>query len=827
MADDDVLFEDVYELCEVIGKGPFSVVRRCINRETGQQFAVKIVDVAKFTSSPGLSTEDLKREASICHMLKHPHIVELLETYSSDGMLYMVFEFMDGADLCFEIVKRADAGFVYSEAVASHYMRQILEALRYCHDNNIIHRDVKMNPRQWSHISESAKDLVRRMLMLDPAERITVYEALNHPWLKERDRYAYKIHLPETVEQLRKFNARRKLKGAVLAAVSSHKFNSFYGDPPEELPDFSEDPTSSGAVSQVLDSLEEIHALTDCSEKDLDFLHSVFQDQHLHTLLDLYDKINTKSSPQIRNPPSDAVQRAKEVLEEISCYPENNDAKELKRILTQPHFMALLQTHDVVAHEVYSDEALRVTPPPTSPYLNGDSPESANGDMDMENVTRVRLVQFQKNTDEPMGITLKMNELNHCIVARIMHGGMIHRQGTLHVGDEIREINGISVANQTVEQLQKMLREMRGSITFKIVPSYRTQSSSCERDSPSTSRQSPANGHSSTNNSVSDLPSTTQPKGRQIYVRAQFEYDPAKDDLIPCKEAGIRFRVGDIIQIISKDDHNWWQGKLENSKNGTAGLIPSPELQEWRVACIAMEKTKQEQQASCTWFGKKKKQYKDKYLAKHNAVFDQLDLVTYEEVVKLPAFKRKTLVLLGAHGVGRRHIKNTLITKHPDRFAYPIPHTTRPPKKDEENGKNYYFVSHDQMMQDISNNEYLEYGSHEDAMYGTKLETIRKIHEQGLIAILDVEPQALKVLRTAEFAPFVVFIAAPTITPGINEDESLQRLQKESEILQRTYAHYFDLTIINNEIDETIRHLEEAIELVCTASQWVPVSWVY
>ncbi|XP_057261068.1 peripheral plasma membrane protein CASK isoform X6 [Pezoporus wallicus] len=909
MADDDVLFEDVYELCEVIGKGPFSVVRRCINRETGQQFAVKIVDVAKFTSSPGLSTEDLKREASICHMLKHPHIVELLETYSSDGMLYMVFEFMDGADLCFEIVKRADAGFVYSEAVASHYMRQILEALRYCHDNNIIHRDVKphcvllaskensapvklggfgvaiqlgesglvaggrvgtphfmapevvkrepygkpvdvwgcgvilfillsgclpfygtkerlfegiikgkykMNPRQWSHISESAKDLVRRMLMLDPAERITVYEALNHPWLKERDRYAYKIHLPETVEQLRKFNARRKLKGAVLAAVSSHKFNSFYGDPPEELPDFSEDPTSSGllaaerAVSQVLDSLEEIHALTDCSEKDLDFLHSVFQDQHLHTLLDLYDKINTKSSPQIRNPPSDAVQRAKEVLEEISCYPENNDAKELKRILTQPHFMALLQTHDVVAHEVYSDEALRVTPPPTSPYLNGDSPESANGDMDMENVTRVRLVQFQKNTDEPMGITLKMNELNHCIVARIMHGGMIHRQGTLHVGDEIREINGISVANQTVEQLQKMLREMRGSITFKIVPSYRTQSSSCERDSPSTSRQSPANGHSSTNNSVS------------IYVRAQFEYDPAKDDLIPCKEAGIRFRVGDIIQIISKDDHNWWQGKLENSKNGTAGLIPSPELQEWRVACIAMEKTKQEQQASCTWFGKKKKQYKDKYLAKHNA-----DLVTYEEVIKLPAFKRKTLVLLGAHGVGRRHIKNTLITKHPDRFAYPIPHTTRPPKKDEENGKNYYFVSHDQMMQDISNNEYLEYGSHEDAMYGTKLETIRKIHEQGLIAILDVEPQALKVLRTAEFAPFVVFIAAPTITPGINEDESLQRLQKESEILQRTYAHYFDLTIINNEIDETIRHLEEAIELVCTASQWVPVSWVY
>ncbi|XP_016309155.1 peripheral plasma membrane protein CASK-like [Sinocyclocheilus anshuiensis] len=881
MADDDVLFEDVYELCEVIGKGPFSVVH-------------------------------LKREASICHMLKHPHIVELLETYSSDGMLYMVFEFMDGADLCFEIVKRADAGFVYSEAVSSHYMRQILEALRYCHDNNVIHRDVKphcvllaskensapvklggfgvaiqlgesglvaggrvgtphfmapevvkrepygkpvdvwgcgvilfillsgclpfygtkerlfeaivkgkykMNPRQWSQISESAKDLVRRMLMLDPAERITVYEALNHPWLKERDRYSYKTHLPETVEQLRKFNARRKLKGAVLAAVSSHKFNSFYGDPPEDLHDFSEDPTSSGllaaerAVSQVLDSLEEIHALTDCSEKDLDFLHSVFQDQHLHTLLDLYDKINTRSSPQIRNPPSDAVQRAKEVLEMLSCYPENMEAKELKRILTQPHFMALLQTHDVVAHEVYSDEALRVTPPPTSPYLNGDSPESVSGDMDLENVTRVRLVQFQKNTDEPMGITLKMNDLNHCIVARIMHGGMIHRQGTLHVGDEIREINGISVANQTVEQLQKMLREMRGSITFKIVPSYRSQSLSCDKDSPELSGQSPANGHSSVTSSILDLPSTIQPKGRQIYVRAQFEYDPAKDDLIPCKEAGVRFRVGDIIQIISKDDHNWWQGKLENTKNGTAGLIPSPELQEWRVACIAMEKTKQEQQASCTWFGKKKKQYKDKYLAKHNAGNEQRTV--HHDIIRIITLTHTHTLTL------------TYSLTHSLSLSLSPTDTTRPPKKDEENGKNYFFVSHDQMMQDISNNDYLEYGSHEDAMYGTRLETIRQIHEQGMVVILDVEPQALKVLRTAEFAPYVIFIAAPTITPAMNEDESLQRLQKESEALQHSYTHYFDQTIINNEIDDTIRLLEEAIDLVSGTAQWVPVSWVY
>lgn len=94
---------------------------------------------------------------------------------------------------------------------------------------------------------------------------------------------------------------------------------------------------------------------------------------------------------------------------------------------------------------------------------------------------------------------------------------------------------------------------------------------------------------------------------------------------------------------------------------------------------------------------------------------------------------------------------------------FPTADTTRAQRPDEENGRSYYFVSHDEMMADISANEYLEYGTHEDAMYGTKLDTIRRIHADGKMAILDVEPQALKILRTAEFTPYVVFIAAPLL----------------------------------------------------------------
>ncbi|RXN28455.1 55 kDa erythrocyte membrane [Labeo rohita] len=404
---------------------------------------------------------------------------------------------------------------------------------------------------------------------------------------------------------------------------------------------------------------------------------------------------------------------------------------------------AAMQTYDCKGQEVFT---------------NGSA-----GHMNGKDVSRMREVAFEKNPSEPLGVTLKLNERQRCTVARILHGGMIHRQGSLHEGDEIAEINGKSVANQSVDQLQKIL----------------------------------------------------------MYMRAQFDYDPTKDDLIPCKEAGLKFQTGDIIQIINKKDPNWWQGKVDNSSTDFAGLIPSPELQEWRLA--SKSKATREGSQSCSPFGKKKK-CKDKYLAKHSSIFDQLDVISYEEVVRLPAFNRKTLVLIGAPGVGRSHIKNSLLSKYPEKFAYPAPHTTRPPKKDEENGKEYYFISNDEMTKCIIGNELLEYGSYQGHMFGTKIETVYKIHEQGKIAVLDVEPQTLKVLRTAEFAPLVMFIA-PTNTA--NQSEAVQNIQKESDGILSAYRHFFDEMLVNNDVDESVKGVEEAIERASSTPQWVPVSWVY
>ncbi|KAK9739207.1 Protein kinase domain [Popillia japonica] len=435
MADEEILFDDVYDLCEEIGRGPFSIVKRCIHRQTGQQFAVKVIDVAKFTSSPGLSTEDLKREATICHMLKHPHIVELLETYSSEGMLYMVFEFMDGNDLCYEVVRRAISGFVYSEAVASHYMRQILEALRYCHENDIIHRDIKpeclllatkensapvklggfgvaiqlpdrhsatlggrvgcptfmapevverrqygkavdiwaagvllhillsgtlpfhgtgrrlmeaicrgklhLDSPPWELISDNAKDLIRQMLKVDPKERITIQDVLTHTWLRDREK-GLKYHLTDTVEELKKFNANRKLKSVILSAVNSSKWYPYDESNVDSYSDFGDDEVSSCAVQTILDSLDDISCLQEPRPEERAHVLALLEDTRLHIYLELYDAIASKVVTPVRSPPSDGIQKARDVLDVLRDFEHRRDVdyrdlQELQDLLNRPH----------------------------------------------------------------------------------------------------------------------------------------------------------------------------------------------------------------------------------------------------------------------------------------------------------------------------------------------------------------------------------------------------------------------------------------------------------------------------------------------------------
>lgn len=180
----------------------------------------------------------------------------------------------------------------------------------------------------------------------------------------------------------------------------------------------------------------------------------------------------------------------------------------------------------------------------------------------------------------------------------------------------------------------------------------------------------------------------------------------------------------------------------------------------------------------------------------------------------MPSYKRKCLVLIGAYGVGRRHIKSSLIEQYPDTFSYPLPYTSRQRRPNERNGQHFNFIPHEEMLVDIRQNKYLEYGSHDGALYGTRLNSIKEIIDTNKMPILDIEPTSIKTLvNTPEFAPLIIFIAAPLSlssvhaeTSAIVDENTLFALQEQSDDMYRKYRRYFDRIIINENPNDTIKN---------------------
>uniref|UniRef100_A0AAY4AKM4 MAGUK p55 subfamily member 2-like n=1 Tax=Denticeps clupeoides TaxID=299321 RepID=A0AAY4AKM4_9TELE len=507
--------------------------------------------------------------------------------------------------------------------------------------------------------------------------------------------------------------------------------------------------------------------------------------------IDIFQAHERFEEPKLEAVRDNNMELVQDILRDLTPLTHTSSAaSELAHILKEPHFQSLLETHDSVASKSYE------TPPP-SPCAFMDASLSQPVPPDA-----VRMVGIRKVSGEHLGVTFRV-ERGELVIARILHGGMIDQQGLLHVGDVIKEVNGKEVGSDP-RVLQDLLRDASGSVVLKILPSYQ------EPHTP-----------------------------RQAFVKCHFDYDPTHDNLIPCKEAGLKFGSGDILQIFNQEDPNWWQAcPLEG---GSAGLIPSQLLEEKRKAFVKRDLELTTPGPLCAGIGGKKKK-KMMYLTTKNAEFDRHELRIYEEVAKVPPFRRKTLVLIGAQGVGRRSLKNKLLVLDPQRYGTTTPYTSRKPKVDEKVGQMYLFMSRGKMESDIKSARFLEHGEYDGNLYGTKINSIHEVIDSGKICILDVNPQALKVLRTSEFLPYVVFIEAPdfevlkamnrsAIEAGVVTkqltDSELKRTVDESERIQRAYGHYFDLTIINDNLEGAYRSLKGALERLNTEYQWVPVSWVF
>ncbi|KAK2724229.1 protein PALS2-like isoform X1 [Artemia franciscana] len=461
----------------------------------------------------------------------------------------------------------------------------------------------------------------------------------------------------------------------------------------------------------------------------------------------------------------------------------------------------------------------------------------------MNGNSAVKTVVLKKSVGEPLGLTVK-EEANQLIVSRVLAGGTAERLGNVHIGDIIGKVNGVDV--QTPEELQNEIARSTSSVQLQILPFLEQ------------------NGHVNNGSSLSPESSNSV-----SYMRALFDYNPKDDKILPCAEIGLCFSKGDVLQILNRSDPNWWQAKKVGWA-GPAGLIPSQELEERRKAFVAPDADFVHKVGLCgTRTSKKKK--KILYRLKQAADLDKAELILYEEVTRMPPFRRKTLVLIGTEGIGKRTIKNRLLNSDPDRFGTTMPYTSRPMRELEEQGMGYWFTTKEDMETEIQNNEFLEYGEYNGHLYGTKLDSIRDVIRNGKMCIIDCSPTALKALHNSpEFMPYVIFIAAPGMelvrymydnnpshygsrAAGIDvnferassmristrrartleslaslyEEEDFKHALEESARMQRSFEKYFDMVIVNEDPDITFNHILEALEALSNQHQWVPVTWVY
>ncbi|XP_030830128.1 MAGUK p55 subfamily member 6-like [Strongylocentrotus purpuratus] len=540
------------------------------------------------------------------------------------------------------------------------------------------------------------------------------------------------------------------------------------------------------AIDAMVDSLDMLGNSTHAQSVDLLFLKEVMKSRLMKNLIKAHDTLeDTELKPHRMDSLGLAGDIMAELTQIIGC---DNGAAELAGILQDLNFISLLRTHDDIATgNLGSSEFEDHTQDYYTPDFN------PTGDA-------IRMVGIRKSRDEPLGVTFKVED-GEIVVARILHGSIIDKQGLLHVGDIIQEVNDQDVSNDP-DLLRKHIKKAEGRVTLKIRPSYQD----CIMLPP-------------------------------IYVRAFFDYDPSQDTLLPCQEVGLPFRRGDILCVVERDDMEWWQAYVVGEE-GQSGLIPSQDLEERRRAFVPHENIYTSEFIACGLVKSKKKK-REKYETRKNHQFDRSDIVIYEEVQEMPPFQRKTIVLLGAQGVGRRTLKNRLIEHDSSKFDVPIAHTTRLPREGEKSGVEYHFVLRSDMEQDILNHNFLEYGDFANNLYGTTFDSIRAVKQKGQMCVLDVNPQTLKLLRNSEFLPYVVFVSSPDLetlrilheaaasSEKQVDDADLQKTVEESARIERQYSHLFDFTIVNSNLNESCQQLCGALTALAHQRQWVPIDWVY
>ncbi|XP_030566969.1 disks large 1 tumor suppressor protein isoform X20 [Drosophila novamexicana] len=495
-----------------------------------------------------------------------------------------------------------------------------------------------------------------------------------------------------------------------------------------------------------------------------------------------------------------------------------------------------------------------------------------------EDITREpRTITIQKGP-QGLGFNIVGGEDGQGIyVSFILAGGPADLGSELKRGDQLLSVNNVNLTHATHEEAAQALKTSGGVVT--LVAQYRPEDYNRFEARIQELKQQAAlsAGGSGT------LLRTTQK--RSLYVRALFDYDPNRDDGLPSR--GLPFKHGDILHVTNASDDEWWQARrvLGDNEDEQIGIVPSKRRWERKMRArdrsvkfqghaaannnLDKQSTLDRKKKNFTFSRKfpfmKSRDEKNEdgsdqepfmlcytqddanaeggeiiyrvelpdmeqitliYLENNDADYpSEENVLSYEAVQRLSISYTRPVIILGPL---KDRINDDLISEYPDKFGSCVPHTTRPKREYEVDGRDYHFVSsREQMERDIQNHLFIEAGQYNDNLYGTSVASVREVAERGKHCILDVSGNAIKRLQVAQLYPVAVFIKPKSVDSVMEmnrrmTEEQAKKTYERAIKMEQEFGEYFTGVVQGDTIEEIYSKVKSMIWSQSGPTIWVP-----
>uniref|UniRef100_A0A673KYN7 Disks large homolog 1 n=1 Tax=Sinocyclocheilus rhinocerous TaxID=307959 RepID=A0A673KYN7_9TELE len=459
--------------------------------------------------------------------------------------------------------------------------------------------------------------------------------------------------------------------------------------------------------------------------------------------------------------------------------------------------------------------------PPVHSGRYSPTPKTTVGDDDVTREPR-KVVLHRGSTG--LGFNIVGGEDGEGIfISFILAGGPADLCGELRKGDRLVSVNGIDLHGATHEQAAAALKNAGQTVT--IVAQYRPEEYSRFEAKIHDLREQMMNSSISSGSG-----SLRTSQKRSLYVRALFDYDKTKDSGLPSQ--GLNFKFGDILHVVNASDDEWWQARQVTPQGEVEemGVIPSKRRVEKkeraRLKTVKFNsKSREKGDNPDDMLSKGQKHVTSNASDSESSYRGQEEYVlSYEPVCQQEVNYSRPVIILGPM---KDRVNDDLISEFPDKFGSCVPHTTRPKRDYEVDGRDYHFVeSREQMERDIQEHKFIEAGQYNSHLYGTSVQSVREVAEKGKHCILDVSGNAIKRLQVAVLYPIAIFIK-PKSMENIMEmnkrltEEQGRKTYDRAMKLEQEFMEHFTAIVQGDTLEEIYDQVKQIIE-----EQSGPYIWV-